>query len=102
MQRTWRFQQEVKLTLQNSRHGLGKIAEAGFLVDRYFFVHRQKIEKARNILDVKIPGGLLGKREQLDHYLEKFRHLSAKSIGNEKHRIELAGQGRCCQIRPIF
>ena len=71
---------------------MGKIAEAGFLVDRYFFVHRQKIEKARNILDVKIPGGLLGKREQLDHYLEKFRHLSAKSIGNEKHRIELAGQ----------
>jgi exodeoxyribonuclease VII large subunit len=93
MQRTWRFQQEIKLTLQNSEHRLGKkLQRAGFLVDRIFYVHRQKIEKARNILDVTIPGGLQGKREQLDHYLEKLRHLSAKSIGNEKHRIEMAGQ----------
>jgi exodeoxyribonuclease VII large subunit len=93
MQRTWRLQQEIKLTLQNSEHGLGKkLQRTGFLVEHNFFVHRQKIEKARNVLNVTIPGGLLTKREQLDHYLEKFRHFSAKSIGNEKHRIELAGQ----------
>ena len=93
MQRTWRFQQEIKLTLQNSEHRLGKkLQRADFLVDRIFYLHRQKLVKARNMLDVTIPGSILGKREQLDHYLEKFRHLSAKNISDEKHRIELAGQ----------
>ncbi|MCK9641037.1 MAG: exodeoxyribonuclease VII large subunit [Prolixibacteraceae bacterium] len=90
---SWRFQQEIKLTLQHSEHRIGKILQrAGFLVDRYFLVHRQKIDKARNILDVKIPGSVQGRMEILDHYIEKCNHLAVKRIDHEKHRIELAGQ----------
>jgi exodeoxyribonuclease VII large subunit len=93
MQRTWRFQQEIKLTFQGSEHHLGnKLQRAGYLVDHFFFVHKQKIARAQNLLDVSIPKSIQAKRQQLDFYLEKFKRLSAKNINTEKHRIDLASQ----------
>jgi exodeoxyribonuclease VII large subunit len=93
MQRTWRFQQEIKLVLQGSEHRLGKrLQRVGFLVDHYFFVHRQKISIAQNILDVAIPRGIEFKRQQLDLFLETFRRQSLGKINTERHKIDLASQ----------
>jgi exodeoxyribonuclease VII large subunit len=93
MQRTWRFQQEIKLALQGSEHRLGKkLQRMGFLVDHHFFVHRQKVKTAQNMVDVSIHKGIEHKRQQLDLFIETFRDQSFRSINIEKHKIELASQ----------
>ncbi|MEI7829417.1 MAG: exodeoxyribonuclease VII large subunit [Prolixibacteraceae bacterium] len=93
MQRTWRFQQEIKLALQGSEYRLGKkLQRVGFLVDHYFFVHRQKIRSAQNMLDVSILREIEGKRLQLDLFLESFRRVSQGNINKERHKIDLASQ----------
>jgi exodeoxyribonuclease VII large subunit len=92
MQRTWKFQQEIRLTLQSGEYKLAKkLQRMGYLVDHYLFVRNQKIISAQNMLDVAIPRMMINKRERLDEYLEKFRRLSQKQLEAEKHRIELAG-----------
>ena len=79
--------------MQGSEHRLGKkLQQVGFLVDHYFYVHRQKIRSAQNRLDVSIPKGIEGKRQQLDLFLETFRALSVKRINFERHKIDLASQ----------
>lgn len=93
MQLTWKFQQEIKLTLQGSDHQLEKrIQQIGFLVGHYFFVQYQKVASAPTLLNVSIPRSIIGKSRQLDVYLEKFKRLSAKHLEAEVHRIDLAGQ----------
>lgn len=93
MQRTWKFQQEIKLTLQSSDHHLAKkMQRIGFLVGHYFFVQHQKVARAQELLDVSVPRSILGKSKQLDVYLEKFRRLTVRQLESEKHKIDLAGQ----------
>ena len=92
MQRSWKFQQEIKLTLQSGGHKLEKkVQRMGYLVDHYLFIRNQKIGTAQNRLDVAIPRMMVNKRERLEDYLERFRRLSQKQLEDEKHRIELAG-----------
>ena len=92
LQRTWKFQQEIRLTLQSEEHRLGKkLQRMGFLVDHYLFVRNQKINRAQNLLDVSIPRIMISKKQRLDEYLEKFRRLSQRQLETEKHRIDLAG-----------
>lgn len=93
MQRTWKFQQEIKLTLQNKEHYLGKkLQRIGFLVDHYLFVRHQKISRAQNLLEDTVHRGMVNKKQWLDEYLEKCRRVSQKQMETEKHRIDLAGQ----------
>lgn len=93
MERTWRFKQEIKLALQGSEHRLGKrLQSVVFFVDRFFYVHRQKIRTSQNMLDVSIPKRIAGKRQQLDLFLETFRALSINKITTERHKIDLASQ----------
>ncbi len=93
MQRTWKFQQEIKLTLQGSDHQLEKkMQRIGFLVDHYFFVENQKVVRAQKLLDVSIPRSIQNKSKQLAVYIERFSRLSARQLEAETHRIDLAGQ----------
>ena len=93
MQQTWKFQQEIRLTLQGIDHRLDKkIQRTGLLVGHYLFGQHQKVVRAQSMLDVSIPRSILVKSKQLDIYLEKFRRLSAWQLGGEMHRIDLAGQ----------
>ncbi len=93
MQRSWRFQQEIRLILRDQEHKLGKsLQKMGFLVDHYLFIRRQKIFRAQNILEFSVPRSIAWKRERLNDYLKKFRRLTHHQIENEKHRIEIAGQ----------
>jgi len=93
MQRTWKFQQEIKLTLQGSDHRLEKkLQRIGFLVDRYFYDRQQKIARTQNLLDGSVQRSIFSKRHQLEEYLKKFRRLSGRQFEIEKFRIDLAGQ----------
>jgi exodeoxyribonuclease VII large subunit len=92
MQLTWKFQQEVRLTLQGTRHNLGnKIQRAGFLADRYLFVRKQNLRQAEQRLDSSWSRNIQSNNLRLDESLLKFRRLSQKLLASEKHRIEIAG-----------
>ena len=93
MQRTWKFQQEIKLTLQNREYYLGKkLQRISFLVNHYLFVRHQKITRTQNLLEDSVYRGMVNKKQWLDETLEKLRRASQKQLEAEKHRIDLAGQ----------
>jgi len=93
MQKSWKFRQEVKLTLQRTDHGLGKkLQKMDFLVDHYFYTRQQWVKRAQNRLDEAIPRGIFRKRQKLNGYLEKLLLATSKQLDKENHRIELAGQ----------
>jgi len=93
IQRTWKFQQEIKLTFQNREHYLGKeLQRIGFLVDHYLFVRHQKIIRIQNLLEDSVHRGMANKKLWLDETLAKCRRASQKQLETEKHRIDLAGQ----------
>lgn len=92
MQRTWQFQQEVRLLLRNIEHRLErKLQKAGFLADHCLFVRNHRLKSLQNLLDISLPRMLTAKRMQLDEYLEACSRLSQKKLETEKHRIDLAG-----------
>jgi len=93
MQRTWKFQQGIKLALQGREHQLGKkMQRIDFLVGHYFFVQHQKVDRAQNLTDIAITRVIAGNSRKLDQYLERFKRQTAWQLENEKHRIDLAGQ----------
>lgn len=93
IRRSWRFQQEIKLSLKGSNYAIErKVQQMEHLVGRYLFIRTQKIDQSVNLLDSTIQRGLLGSKRQLAAYLEKFSALSNRQLESEKHKIELAGQ----------
>ncbi len=93
LQLTWKFRQETRLSLQHSDNYLEKkLQKVRFLVSHYLFVRRQHMARAQFLLDVSLPRGITVKKQRLDEYLEKFRRLSQKQLGTEKHRIAIAAQ----------
>jgi exodeoxyribonuclease VII large subunit len=92
-QLTWKFRQETGMALQESDYQLErKLQKAGFLVNHYLFVRHQKIARARNMLDITVPRNTAGKKQHLDEYVDKFRHLFQRQLEKEKHRITIAAQ----------
>ncbi len=93
MQKSWKFRQEVKLTLQRTDHRLGKkMQKMDFLVDHYFYTRHQKVARAQNMLDIAIPREIVRRKLKLNGYLEKLLLVTNKQLDREKHKIELAGQ----------
>ena len=93
MQKSWKFRQEVKLTLQRTDHWLGKkLQKTDFLVDHYFYTRHQNVARAQNMLDVAIPRGIVRRKQKLNGYLERLMRVTNKQLDGEKHKIELAGQ----------
>jgi len=93
MQKSWKFRQEVKLTLQRTDHRLGKkLQKMDFLVDHYFYTRHQKVARAQNMLDIAIPREIVRRKLKLNGYLEKLLLVTNKQLDREKHKIELAGQ----------
>jgi exodeoxyribonuclease VII large subunit len=93
IQLTWKFQQEIKLSLHGKRHHLDrKLQRLEHLTGHFFFVRNQMVWHAAKALTVSVFRGMVVKRQQLEDYLEKFRRLSDKQFGLERHRLEMAGQ----------
>lgn len=93
MQQTWKFQQEIRLSLRGKDHTLSrKIQTLGFLTDRYIFVRKQGMGQMLNRLSTSLPRLLSGERRLLDLYPEKFRKLCRKKLETENHRMEIARQ----------
>ena len=92
MQLSWKFQQEIKLALQERAHYLGKkLQRIGFLADRFLFVRHQNISQAQNRLTISLARNILAKKLLLDESLTKFWHVSQKIIADEKHKVDIAG-----------
>jgi exodeoxyribonuclease VII large subunit len=100
MQLTWKFQQEIKLALQESAHYLGKnLQRIGFLADRFLFVRHQNISQAEKQLTVSVARNIIANKLLLDESVKRFRHVFQKMIANEKHKVEIAGH-KCMLSDP--
>jgi exodeoxyribonuclease VII large subunit len=93
IQLTWKFQQEIKLSLHEKRHLLDrKVQRLEHLSGHFFFVRNQKVLHAAKALTDSVFRGMVVKRQRLVDYLVKYRRLSDKQLAVERHRLEMAGQ----------
>jgi exodeoxyribonuclease VII large subunit len=93
MQRSWKFQQEIRLSIRGKEHELAKnLQRIGFLVDHYLFIRFQKIGQAKNLLGLSISRGMIANRTRLNDYLGGSKRLVVRLLANENHKIEIAGQ----------
>jgi exodeoxyribonuclease VII large subunit len=93
IQLTWKFQQEIKLSLRGKRHHLDrKWQRLEHLTDHFFFVGNQKVLHAAKAMSDLVSRGMVVKRQRLRDYLDKSRILYARQLAGERHRLEMAGQ----------
>jgi exodeoxyribonuclease VII large subunit len=92
MQLSWKFQQEIKLSLRESDHYLGKkLQRIGFLANRFLYIRYQEISRAHDHLSITLARNTLAKKSFLEDSMAKFRRVSQRIIANEKHKVDIAG-----------
>ena len=93
MHHSWKFQQEIKLTLQKQGHQLGKkLQRMEHLVNHYLFVQHQKIAKAQELPKVTVPRQLMIRTHKLNEYLNQCKFLIDSKIKREYYQLDMAGQ----------
>jgi len=93
IQKAWKFQQEIKLSLRGKNHQLErKLQLMEHTLGHYFFIRNQRILHTANALTNSVFRGVALKRQRLNAYLEKFNRLFNKQMDSENHKLEMAGQ----------
>jgi len=93
IQRTWKFQQEIKLSLQGKNHHLeSKLQRTEHLMGYYFFVRNQKLSYAVNAVTNSVSRGVVASSQRLGEYLKRVRRLSVRQLEVEMHSLEMTGQ----------